>query len=42
VLESISIEPKRVARALERLNLRLDLVSRTLVPAGPLPVASAA
>ncbi|MDB4875306.1 MAG: hypothetical protein JWM41_1752 [Gemmatimonadetes bacterium] len=30
------------ARALEGLNLRVDLVSRTLVPAGPVPVASAA
>jgi hypothetical protein len=30
------------ARALEGLNLRVDLVSRTLVPAGPVPVTSAA
>jgi predicted aspartyl protease len=30
------------ARALEGLNLRVDLVSRTLVPAGLVPVASAA
>jgi clan AA aspartic protease len=30
------------ARALEGLNMRVDLVNKTLVPAGPVPVASAA
>jgi predicted aspartyl protease len=28
------------ARALEGLNLRIDVVTRTLVPAGPVPVAA--
>ncbi|MEO8621537.1 MAG: retroviral-like aspartic protease family protein [bacterium] len=30
------------ARALEGLNLRVDVVMKTLVPAGPVPVAAAA
>lgn len=30
------------ARTLEGMNLRVDLLARRLVPAGPMPVASAA
>jgi hypothetical protein len=29
-------------RALEGLNLRIDVVTKELVPAGPVPVAAAA